>query len=265
MKTKVKNSFFIIASFLLKICGKFIGPLIKSSKFLKVGFAVSSFVSYSYLFTWKFAALLMLVIFIHESGHLWAMRKCKIKTKGIYFIPFIGGAAVAESSFKTYSNESFVALMGPIWGLLTTLTMMIIYLVTNNPFFAGACGWTAMINLFNLLPIYPLDGGRILRSISFSVNSRAGWVFLIWGFIGGLALAIRYHYWIFFFLLLISVPEIIIEYRKTRQKKKIIPMNFKRVIIVGAAFFILSIGLFLIGNLMSHEPGANLAMKILID
>ena len=82
-----------------KIFAKVLPVLVKSLKLLKfgkMGLAAASFAGYAILFSWKFALLLMIAVGWHESGHVWAMKKMGIKTKGFYFIPFVGGAAVAN-------------------------------------------------------------------------------------------------------------------------------------------------------------------------
>jgi len=98
-ETKSKGG--ILALF-IKLGPKLLTLLAKMGKVFKVGKAalfVASFASYAYMFTWQFAAVLMFSLFVHESGHVWAMKRYGLKVKGIYFLPFIGGAAVTESEF----------------------------------------------------------------------------------------------------------------------------------------------------------------------
>ena len=70
---------------------------------------------YTYLFTWQMGVSLVAFILLHEYGHLWAMKKCGIKTRGIYLIPGFGGVALAEEGFKSGRNEAFIAIMGPVF------------------------------------------------------------------------------------------------------------------------------------------------------
>lgn len=161
------------------------------------------------MYSWKFAALIMVSLFVHESGHVWAMKKCGMKIKGIFFIPFMGGAAVTDSSFKTRGEEVFVALMGPLWGFLLALATVTPYILTKNPLFAAAASWMCMVNLFNLLPINPLDGGRVFKSVAFSINSNAGRVVLIGSIVASIFLAYRTHLGLFAFLAVICLVEAI--------------------------------------------------------
>ena len=129
----------------VKLGSKILPILIKSLKLGKVGLAGATLAGYTYLFTWKFALLIMIAIGWHESGHVWAMKKLGIKTRGFYFVPFVGGAAVADESFKTYRQQVLVAIMGPIWGLLLAWACGVVYWYTNSPMWAAAAGWMAMI------------------------------------------------------------------------------------------------------------------------
>lgn len=177
-KTKTSPGLIVL---LVKLASKFfakawpiVGKIFAKAGGTKAALAAASMAAYSVVFTWKFALLILIAIGIHESGHVWAMRKLGIKTKGFYFLPFVGGAAIAEEEFPSREAEVFVALMGPIWGLGTALVPLVLYAFTSDPLWAAAAGWIAMINVFNLLPINPLDGGRVVKSISFSFGERAG-------------------------------------------------------------------------------------------
>lgn len=189
-----------------------ITKLLKATKFLKIGLALASFGVYAFMFTWKFALLIMIALAWHESGHVWAMRKIGIKTKGFYFIPFLGGAAIAEEKAKTYASWSFVALMGPVWGLGLALATCVLYYATNNPMFAAAAGWMGFLNLFNLFPVVPLDGGQVVRSIAFSIHKRFGFAFLCVSLLLCSILAFKMQAGLFAFLLFIGIADLIAEH-----------------------------------------------------
>jgi hypothetical protein len=106
------NGLFVIGS----KCWSLTAKLVKTLKMVKMGLAGASLASYAYLFSWQFAAVIMAMLFIHESGHIWAMKRCGIPTKGIFFIPFLGGAAVATDTFGSRCNECYTSIWGPIWG-----------------------------------------------------------------------------------------------------------------------------------------------------
>lgn len=83
--------------------------------------------------------------------------------------------------------------------------------LTNNPLWAGVTGWIAMVNLFNLLPILPLDGGRIFHSISFSFSQKTGFVVNGIGMFLMAYLSSKIGLGLFAFLFIISGLEIFFE------------------------------------------------------
>jgi hypothetical protein len=124
-----------------KLGGKLVAifaKLLKGLKFTKLGLALATLSGYSAIYTWKFALLIMLAVGWHESGHVWAMKKMGFKTKGFYFLPFLGGVAVQEDEYKSYGQNVFVAMMGPIWGTVLAFLCAVGYWVTHNPMFAAA-------------------------------------------------------------------------------------------------------------------------------
>ncbi len=205
---------------LVKLSAKFNGVLLKLLKALKLGKLAlfgASFGAYSLMWSWKFAVVLLGSLFLHEMGHLWAMKRYGLKTKGVYFIPLLGAAAVSEDRFPSRKAETVIALMGPLWGFGLALATFGGYLATREPIFAALAGWMAMINLFNLLPINPLDGGRVMKSIAYSVSSRLGVLFLAAGLAGGFLLARRFGLVLMTFLLLIGSYELLWEIKRVRR------------------------------------------------
>ncbi len=247
----------------VKLGPKMASLLFKLAKGLKVGkmgLAAASLASYAYMFTWEFAAMIMFMLFVHESGHIWAMKKCGMKTKGIYFIPFVGGAAVAEGEFPSRKDEVFIAIMGPIWGFALALITAFVYLGTENPIFAAGASWMAMVNLFNLLPINPLDGGRIMKSIAYSVHSIVGLVFLCIGVVAAGFLAVKAGMGLFLFLLIIGVIDLVFEYTSRKQNNA---MSMGGVFGSAVAYLFVAGILWGLMKFMEHVPGAAAAMEIL--
>jgi len=209
---------------LLKLGVKFVPALIKllkGAKSLKVGLAVASFGLWELFFSWQFVVLLMATIFIHESGHVWAMRHMGMKTKGFYFVPLLGGAAVPDSMFPSRGAESYVAIMGPIWGGLIAVPTLAMWHITGNPLWAGITGWIAMVNLFNLLPALPLDGGRILRSIAFSLSRKSGFILTCAGIILGAYLSSKIGLALFMFIFIFGGLEILFEARSGKKARRV--------------------------------------------
>src|ERR1700683_5600103 len=137
----------------------------------KVVLGLASFAVYAILFTWQFAVIILGMLIIHEYGHLRCMKHYGMKTRGIYLIPLFGAAAVAEDNFPSRRAEATVALAGPLTGAMLAAGTGLVYVATRNGAFAAAAAWMALINLFNLLPVVPLDGGRVVKSITCSIGS----------------------------------------------------------------------------------------------
>jgi Zn-dependent protease len=152
----------------------YLPKLLKMTKLIKVGLLAISFASYAYLFTWKFALLIIIALGFHESSHVVAMKHKGFRTKGFYFIPFLGGAAIAEDKYKTYADNAFIALAGPIGGLVLAIGTYVAYLITGLPMLAAAAGWMAMLNLFNCFPLGMLDGGQVMKAIAMSISEKVG-------------------------------------------------------------------------------------------
>lgn len=264
-----------------------------SAKVTKLALAGVSLAAYTYMYSWKFALILMFQLLIHEYGHIWAMKKVGIKTKGIYFIPFVGGAAVASEDFKSRRDEVFIALMGPVFGFGCALIMMVLYYCTDNPMYAAGASWMAMMNLFNLLPINPLDGGRVMKSIAFSINSWIGLIFMGIGIVASIVLAFMAHIWIFVLVVILSSIEFSVEiyfHRKTVKRNKKLnddlneirlewkvdpiedvneitqkpPMSLLEITYSTLAYFALAFVLYWFMASTMHIPGASFAMEMLV-
>lgn len=195
--------------------------LLKGLKFTKVGLAALSLAGYAAVFNWKFGLLLMIAVGFHESGHVWAMKKMGIKTKGFYFLPFIGGAAIAEEQYRTYGENAYIAIMGPIWGALLSGLCAVAYWMTGIPMLAAASAWMATLNLFNLLPITPLDGGQLVRAIAFSIHKNLGVLFLALSltFAGFIMWKLRIG--LFVLILAVGALELFLEVRYRLRMAKV--------------------------------------------
>ncbi len=152
---------------------------------------VASLLAYALLFGWATGGILLLMIFVHEQGHLSASRFFKIKTLGVFMIPFMGGVALSAERAKTRWQEAIIYLMGPMFGFLFCVVLAQIFVHTGNIFCARAALICALINLFNLLPIYPLDGGGIVSEVAYSVHRVLGFSLKV-AAIGGLFLLAVY-------------------------------------------------------------------------
>ncbi|MCK6263578.1 site-2 protease family protein [Vibrio sp. ZSDE26] len=197
---------------------------LKSAKLIKVVLASASLAAYSWLFSFQFALALIACLVFHEYGHVRAMKYFNMKTKGIYLVPFLGGLALSDEKINTRWQDVVISIMGPFFGLILSIILLIAYTITGNMFFAGLAVFNAFLNLFNLLPILPLDGGHVLKSISFSMNSVAGIVLCAAGAIGGVILSYSLGLTLFGFLLIMGTVEIVLEW-KQRHNSHLLPLD----------------------------------------
>lgn len=114
---------------------------------------------------WKFAAGLVASIYVHEMGHVAALRRYGIKASAPMFIPGLGAMVRLKEMPATAREDSRVGLAGPVWGFGAALATYGVYLVTGWPSWAAIARVAAWINLFNLMPVWQLDGARGFRSL----------------------------------------------------------------------------------------------------
>lgn len=190
-----------------------------------------------------------------------------MKVKGIYFIPFFGAAAVADGEFPSPKDEACIAIMGPIWGLILAGFIFLIYEYTGNAFFGASAGWMAMMNLFNLLPISPLDGGRIMKSVAFSVSSEAGLAFMIIGIFIFVFLTFWKGIILFCALLLLASLEFMFTYYKVKSgdgkcMKRFEPMSVKNVTLTVILYILVAAILWFLMTYVDGIPEVAIAKTI---
>ncbi len=156
----------------LAIFGKF---------FLTFGSMFLSIWLQAQLFGWPLAAGIVILIFVHECGHALAAIKLGHKVTRMIFIPFMG-AAVWSTAGKNVIEDAFVGIMGPVFGTLGGIVCLGIYFVTGSPFWVVLAKFNFMINLFNLLPTAPLDGGWITPVFSGKLLAIGSVLLLLVGF-----------------------------------------------------------------------------------
>jgi Zn-dependent protease len=130
------------------------------------GTAFVSVAAYSLFFGWEFAAGFVLLLFVHEMGHVIALRREGIKASAPMFIPFMGAAIFSKSLGQNALAEARVGLAGPILGSLGSAAVAIVGGLTGSSLLMALAYFGFFLNLFNLLPVVPLDGGRAAAAMS---------------------------------------------------------------------------------------------------
>jgi Zn-dependent protease len=135
--------------------------------FAKTGITMALMIwFYSVRWGWVFAAGFVVLILIHECGHLLVAKYFGLPVSAPLFIPFVGAAIALKAMPKNAWVEACVGIGGPLLGTAGALACGALYFPTQNPLFLALCYSACFINLFNLIPISPLDGGRIAAAIS---------------------------------------------------------------------------------------------------
>jgi Zn-dependent protease len=130
------------------------------------GSALVSVAAYSLLWGWEFAVGFVVLIFIHEMGHVIALRRHGIKASAPMFIPFMGALIWARSLGDDAYTEAKVGLAGPVFGAAAAAIVAIVGATAHIPLLEALGYIGFFLNLFNLLPVVPLDGGRAMAAMA---------------------------------------------------------------------------------------------------
>jgi len=122
--------------------------------------------AYALIWPWTFALGFVLLLLLHELGHVIQLRREGVEASAPMFIPFLGAVIAAKSMGEDAAAEARVGLAGPILGSIASLVPLGLWLATGDDFWRALAYVGFLINLFNLLPIVPLDGGRAMAALS---------------------------------------------------------------------------------------------------
>ncbi len=115
---------------------------------------------------WKFALGLVLSLYVHEMGHVIALRRLGYKSGAPMFVPGLGAFVRLKQKVVNPREDAEIGLAGPIYGLGAAAFTLVLWFATQEPILAAIVGVGAWLNLFNLMPIGPLDGGRAFHAMS---------------------------------------------------------------------------------------------------
>ena len=151
------------------LLAKFKGLALLLLKIKFLGTALTMLVSigaYALLFPVWFAVGIVVLIWVHEMGHVLQLRREGIPASAPMFIPFLGAFVAMKQMPKDAMAEARVGLAGPVLGTLGGLAALGLYALTGDHLFLGLAYFDFIINLFNLAPLLPLDGGRAVGAMS---------------------------------------------------------------------------------------------------
>jgi Zn-dependent protease len=224
---------------------KFLAKLKFLLPFLKTGATmIVSIWAYALVWGWKFAAGFVLLIFIHECGHLLAAKRIGLKVGAPVFIPFMGALIALKEAPRNAWIEAQVGIGGPLLGAVGAVICEGIYLLTGNVMFRALAYTGFFLNLFNLAPVGFLDGGRIVTALS-------PWLWLL-GFAILVCWTILHVNFLVILILIFSVPRLFSLFRKkTREELRYFEVTPGQRWTMGAMYFGL-IALLALGMEMTH-------------
>lgn len=175
---------FLKGSIILAKFGKFAGTFLSM---------LVTVLIYMQTYGLPFAVGFVLLIFIHEMGHSLMAKYEGLDVSAPMFIPFVGAFIRMKELPKSAIAEAKIALGGPVLGSLAAFACYGLYHLTKNSFFLHLTYVGLLINLFNLIPLTPLDGGRVAGAISPKI-----WII-------GLVVAVGVMFWMFSPILLMII------------------------------------------------------------
>jgi len=240
----------------IAVAGAAIGKFLAQAKALiyllpkikLLGFAASALVSvvaYALFWGWSFAVGFVLLLFVHEMGHVIQLRREGIKASAPYFIPFLGAVVMANLWSGDALREARVGLAGPVLGTIGSALCVPLYLLTGNDLFLALAYVGFLLNLINLMPVLPLDGGRAMAAM-------APWMWFV-GFAALIPAAIFLHGPIIFLVIIFGGREIWVRWQQRRsgslEQAAYYRVSPRNRILVGAVY----IGLIAVLAVGMHE------------
>jgi Zn-dependent protease len=174
--------------------------------------------AYSLIWGWKFALGFVLLLLVHEMGHVIQLRREGLEASAPMFIPFLGAVVWAKSLGDNAAAEARVGLAGPVLGSLGAAALVPIANATGSDLLQALAFTGFFLNLFNLLPVVPLDGGRAMAALS-------PWMWFV-GFAGLVALVFVFPNPIILLIVLFGAME---SWRRWQQRNSPAAREYYRV------------------------------------
>jgi Zn-dependent protease len=159
----------VVGLVILKFAAKLKALLLVLPKLKVLTTSASMLVSvaaYALIWGWRFAVGFVALLFVHEMGHVFQMKREGVKVSGMLFVPFLGAAVGARSMGGNALAEARIGLAGPVLGTSATALVALAAHAYDSDFLRALAFTGFFLNLFNLLPVVPLDGGRAMAAMS---------------------------------------------------------------------------------------------------
>lgn len=231
---------------------KFLGPLLKFLPvILKTGGTMLLTIAL-YAMTWGawYALGFVLLILIHECGHLVAAKRIGLKVGAPVFVPFLGAFIALKEAPRNAWIEAQVGIGGPLLGTVGAAACAVTYWFTDIPLF-GALAYTGfLLNLFNLTPVGMLDGGRIVQALS-------PWLSLV-GFAILAIMTLAHPNFLLILILILSLPRLFALFRaKSTVERRYYEVTASQRATMAVLYFGL-VALLVLGMNLNLTPGTAL-------
>jgi Zn-dependent protease len=167
---------------------------------------------YTMMWGWQFGVGFVLLLLVHECGHLLVAKKFGLKVGAPVFIPFMGAFIALKEAPRNAWIEACVGIGGPMLGSFGALVCNSLGEMFDAPVFVALAWFGYFLNLFNLTPVGMLDGGRIVTALS-------RWLWLP-GFAVLLWFGWKYPNFIVWLIVLLSLPRIVSLFRKRTEEER---------------------------------------------
>ena len=152
----------------------------KKTSFSRTVISLALFIALDYWIfkSWFAVFLLVTVIFIHEAGHFIAMKFFGYKAVNMTFVPFVGAYVSGTATNLSRRNKLIVLLAGPLPGIIIGSILLLLHQNNYNETFRQLSILFLLLNVFNLLPVFPLDGGQFFQTLFFNGSRIIQLIFL---------------------------------------------------------------------------------------
>jgi Zn-dependent protease len=199
--------FFAKLKFVILPLLKFLPILLKSG-----GTMLLMIWIYTAMWGWRFGVGFVLLLLVHECGHLLVAKKFGLKVGAPVFIPFMGAFIALKEAPRNAWMEACVGIGGPMLGTFGALVCNLLGEAFDAPIFIALAWFGYFLNLFNLTPVGMLDGGRIVTALS------------RWLWIPGFAVLVwfgwKYPNFVVWLMVFLSLPRIISLFRKRTEEEQ---------------------------------------------
>lgn len=199
-------------------------PKSKTNVWLKSLGSLALFLAIGFYFfnqNWTLVVVLTAVVIFHELGHFVAMKIYKYQDLGMFFIPLLGAYVSGTKQEVSQKQSAIILLAGPIPGIFIGIVLHFLSVSIDNSFLENTAWIMIFLNVLNLLPVYPLDGGQLLHRLFLDDYNILGKIFVVLSaaLMSWIGITSGFYFLLFFPFMMIS--RMIGDIQHERIEKKI--------------------------------------------